>query len=128
VAAAGALSDRICLKSKGHVKVSVSDFDIASCALLGGDGCAGARSLAPAWQYMHGHGTVTGDKYHTDIGCKPYPFPPAKQATRDYSTPECMEQCSNVLYDEKTYAQDIIKGMYMYARSTGDSLFTSLCL
>jgi cathepsin B len=114
VGAAGALSDRICIKSKGHVNVSVSDLDIASCAMKGRDGCKGAPSLAPAWEYMHSHGTVTGDKYHSDIGCKPYPFPPAKQAKRSFHTPTCMEQCSNILYDEKTYVEDLIKGTNLF--------------
>ena len=32
VAAAGALSDRICIHSKGKLRLSISDIDVASCA------------------------------------------------------------------------------------------------
>lgn len=38
VAAAGALSDRLCISSAGKRKLSMSDIDTASCSMPGFDG------------------------------------------------------------------------------------------
>jgi cathepsin B len=107
VAAAGCLSDRICIQSGGKVKESASDIDTASCAQKGHDGCQGASDLSPSWIYYHKNGVVTGGKYESEEGCKPYPYPLSRDATRDYATPRCSNRCDNRSYN-KTYVQDKI--------------------
>jgi len=105
VAAAGALSDRFCIKSEGTMNVSISDIDTAECAQEGHDGCQGASDLSPAWKYFYHTGVVSGSNYPLQTGCKPYPFPLSKDATRDYKTPRCTGVCSNRKFD-KSYKDD----------------------
>ncbi|PIO71744.1 papain family cysteine protease [Teladorsagia circumcincta] len=76
--AAEAMTDRICIASKGKQQFTISADDILSCCgFLCGNGCEGGYPLQ-AWKFWVKHGVVTGGNYTSKAGCKPYPFPPCE--------------------------------------------------
>jgi cathepsin B len=93
------------------MKVSISAIDIASCAFgKQRDGCKGAK-LTSAWEYMHQSGVVTGGNYHSHLGCKPFPFPPAHDTNKWRHTSACARKCTNKEYTKK-YDEDKIKSKF----------------
>ncbi|KAH7697876.1 CRE-CPR-6 protein [Aphelenchoides avenae] len=118
-----AMSDRICIASNGTVQVSLSAADLLTC-FSGADGCDGAYSLLPAWQYWVTDGIVTGSNYTAKEGCRPYPFAPCEHhinATHypkcpkgEYPTPNCEKKCQGS-YKAKTYDQDKHYGLKAYS-------------
>lgn len=117
--AAESISDRICIHSKGQVKVNISAVDLLSCCESCGYGCEGGY-MNKAWQYYQDQGIVTGGLYGTDDGCKPYPFQPCEHGVPGplpqcpiYTpmTPECMHSCrqgyERSYSDDKYYAETV---------------------
>jgi cathepsin B len=102
VAAAEAMSDRICISSNGNEKVDISAADLMSCCQMCGSGCNGGFPNA-AWRYYQNTGLVTGGNYGSS-GCEPYPLPPCDHhmsgprpnCSEDIApTPKCSKQCQN---------------------------------
>jgi cathepsin B len=104
VAGAGAIADRICIKSKGEVKPTVSAIDVTSCA-KSGDGCRGTTNLLDAWNYFSKKGIVTGSDYDAQEGCKPYPFEPHSKKRSLYRAPACEAKCQ-ANYTTNSYSDD----------------------
>ncbi|VDO12650.1 unnamed protein product, partial [Brugia timori] len=70
VAAVEAMSDRICITSKGKKQVILSADDLLSCCKTCGFGCFGGEPMA-AWKYWVLSGIVTGSDYTNHSGCRP---------------------------------------------------------
>jgi len=123
--AVGAMSDRICIKSDGQQKPSISGDDLMSCCWECGYGCNGGYPLM-AWEYWVSHGICTGGPYGSAKGCKPYPLPMCEHhinAThhppcpkQEYDTPPCTKTCNNTHYDTP-YATD--KGSHKGSKAYG---------
>ncbi|CAI5454187.1 unnamed protein product [Caenorhabditis angaria] len=117
-----AMSDRICIASKGEIQVSLSADDLLSCCKSCGFGCDGGDPLA-AWKYWVKTGIVTGSNYTANEGCKPYPFPPCEHHSKKthfdpcphdlYPTPKCEKQCVSK-YTDKSYNDDKFYGSSAY--------------
>uniref|UniRef100_A0AC34REF7 Peptidase C1A papain C-terminal domain-containing protein n=1 Tax=Panagrolaimus sp. JU765 TaxID=591449 RepID=A0AC34REF7_9BILA len=117
-----AMSDRICIASKGRLQVSLSADDLLSCCRSCGFGCNGGDPLA-AWRYWVKDGIVTGSNYTEKQGCKPYPFPPCEHHSNRthfqpckhdlYPTPKCEKTCQDG-YD-KSYKADKFYGKTAYS-------------
>ncbi|UYV64283.1 CTSB, partial [Cordylochernes scorpioides] len=116
--AAEAMSDRICIASKGKIQVEVSAQDLTSCCDECGYGCEGGISLE-AWKYWKKSGIVSGGLYRGE-GCRPYALPPCnhhvpgpyKPCGKVVPTPPCKKEC--VPGYNKTYADDKSYGKNVY--------------
>jgi len=104
-----AMSDRICIFSKGKVNVHISAEDLLSCCYTCGMGCNGGFPAA-AWSYFRRQGLVSGGNYNTQQGCRPYTMPtcehhvpgPRGPCPAIKPTPKCDEHCEkgyNVTYN-----------------------------
>ncbi|CAJ0607652.1 unnamed protein product [Cylicocyclus nassatus] len=102
VSAASAMSDRLCVQSKGQDQRIISDADILSCCgEFCGHGCNGGYMLR-AFLYGVNSGVCTGGAYKAKDCCKPYPFHPCGQhkdqpyygeCLKNEDTPTCRAQC-----------------------------------
>jgi cathepsin B len=99
--AAEAMSDRVCIASKGKLQTRVSAEDILSCCDTCGDGCDGGYPDA-AWSYWQNHGVPSGGLYQDNKTCQPYAFPPCDHHVKgkygpcpadEYPTPDCATKC-----------------------------------
>ncbi|VDK70990.1 unnamed protein product [Litomosoides sigmodontis] len=121
VAAVEAMSDRICIMSKGKVQVTLSAEDLLSCCRTCGFGCYGGIPVA-AWKYWISSGIVTGSSYTNHTGCRPYPFPPCEHHSNKthykpckhdlYPTPKCVRKCDKNY--KKSYRSDKYYGKKAY--------------
>lgn len=111
-----AISDRICIQSKGSVVVRISADDLLSCCSSCGFGCDGGEPIN-AWEYWVHHGLVSGGNFTSHEGCRPYPFPPCdhhvngtmKPCSHDlYPTPKCERKCQSSY--KTPYEQDLHYG------------------
>ncbi|CAH8824196.1 unnamed protein product [Trichobilharzia szidati] len=100
-AAVEAMSDRICIQSKGKKSVELSAVDLLSCCTECGLGCQGGFT-GLAWNYWVEEGIVTGSSKENHTGCQPYPFPKCEHHTKGkypacgeqiYKTPKCQQKC-----------------------------------
>ncbi|CAG2179818.1 unnamed protein product, partial [Oppiella nova] len=66
-----AISDRICIASKGKQQVEVSAENLLACCSSCGDGCEGGFPES-AWSYYKNTGLVSGGLYQSKKGCQPY--------------------------------------------------------
>jgi len=117
-----AMTDRICIASKGKVKVTLSARDLLSCCTACGFGCNGGDPYA-AWSYWHTSGIVTGSNYTENQGCQPYPFAPCEHHSPEkhfkpcpkelYPTPKCVKTCNSGY--EREYPDDKFFGLEPYA-------------
>jgi len=82
-----ALSDRICIASKGQVKVDLAAQDPTSCD-TSNSGCNGGN-LAPVWRYMMSTGVVTEQCYPYQMGTCKHP------GCSELPTPKCNKTCHN---------------------------------
>ncbi|UYV64287.1 CTSB, partial [Cordylochernes scorpioides] len=113
-----AMSDRICIASKGKIQVEVSAQDLTSCCKWCGDGCHGGYPIN-AWSYWKDSGLVSGGLYRGE-GCKPYALPPCnhyapgpyKPCGKYQPTPPCKKEC--VAGYNKTYQDDKSYGKSYY--------------
>lgn len=119
-----AMSDRICIASKGELQVTLSADDLLSCCHMCGFGCNGGDPMA-AWRFWVKDGIVTGSNYTMKQGCKPYPFPQCEHHSNKthfppckhdlYPTPKCEKQCQDGY--EKSYKADKFYGKTAYSVS-----------
>ncbi|VDK17563.1 unnamed protein product [Anisakis simplex] len=117
-----AMSDRICIASKGKIQVSLSADDLLSCCHSCGFGCDGGEPTA-AWKYWVKQGIVTGSNFTLKEGCKPYPFPPCEHHSNKthydpckhdlYPTPKCEKKCVST-YTARSYEDDKFYGSDSY--------------
>jgi len=133
VASVTAMSDRICIASKGSIKVNLSAEDLMSCCHDCGYGCDGGFPSV-AWKYWESEGIVTGGGYQGD-GCEPYSIPPCEHllpsprpSCKRASSPKCKKQCA--LGYQKQYAADKIQGNAPYSvnpdsRAIQNEIFTN---
>lgn len=95
-----AMTDRICVLSKGAKNFHISAQDLLSCCKTCGMGCNGGYP-AMAWRYWVTHGLVTGSQYNDHAGCRPYEIPPCdhhvngtlKPCGDIVKTPACKSEC-----------------------------------
>lgn len=121
--AAEAMSDRVCIASKGNFHGDISSEDIlACCGFTCGSGCNGGWPLM-AWRYFKKHGVVTGGLYgDLQSGCLPYVIEPCQHHTvgprppcegEEGHTPKCPHKCipeSGLTWkDDKHYAVSAYK-------------------
>ena len=116
-----AMTDRICIASKGANQVHISAEDLMSCCGFScGSGCEGGYPEA-AWQFWKRSGLVTGGNYNTMQGCSPYTIPNCDHhCTGKYQpcgatvpTPSCKRSCLSGY--NKTYTQDKHFGASAYS-------------
>lgn len=117
-----AMTDRICIASKGKVKPTLSARDLLSCCSACGFGCNGGDPYQ-AWSYWHTTGIVTGSNYSANQGCLPYPFPSCEHHSPEkhfkpcpkalYPTPKCVKTCKDGY--ERQYSSDKFYGLEPYA-------------
>jgi len=97
-----AMSDRICIASKGAVNAHISAEDLVDCCASCGFGCDGGFPQA-AWAYYKKTGLVTGGNYNSKQGCEPYTIkscdhhvnktlPPCQG---EEPTPKCVKKCED---------------------------------
>nr|AGN52668.1 cathepsin B [Channa striata] len=99
--AAEAISDRVCIQSKGKVNVEISAEDLLTCCDSCGFGCNGGYPSA-AWDFWTNSGLVTGGLYDSHIGCRPYTIAPCEHHVNGSrppctgeggDTPKCVYKC-----------------------------------
>jgi len=116
-----AMSDRICIHSKGKMHVHVSSEDLLSCCYSCGFGCNGGFPGA-AWSYWTKKGLVSGGTYNSHQGCQPYKIVPCEHhvngsrlpCSEGGTTPKCHKYCDN-----KGYSVD-----YNKDKSFGESSYS----
>merc|ERR1712122_181174 len=123
VAAAGAMSDRMCIHNSDHVLVSPEN--LMDCCYSCGFGCDGGYPMQ-AWRYWKSTGIVSGGGYGDSDTCQPYslpkcdhhvsgPYGPCPDST---DTPKCKHECTSEDYNVD-YDMDKSHGMTAYdVRST----------
>nr|CDJ88569.1 Peptidase C1A domain containing protein [Haemonchus contortus] len=120
VSTAAAISDRLCIASKGENQVFISSADILSCCDTCGFGCDGGITFR-AWEYFATKGSVSGGHFEAPNCCRPYYFHPCGQHGNDTfygycprfaQTPFCRRKCR--IGFNKSYAQDRIQGKSFY--------------
>lgn len=119
--AAEAITDRICIASKGSFKPEISADEILACCDTCGEGCRGGYPIT-AWDYWVENGVVSGGEYGTNDSCMPYPFPschtranvtpPAECSHVPFATPKCDRKCR--MDYEQSYEQDKHFGLLSY--------------
>uniref|UniRef100_T1J4N3 Peptidase C1A papain C-terminal domain-containing protein n=1 Tax=Strigamia maritima TaxID=126957 RepID=T1J4N3_STRMM len=113
-----AMSDRICIHSKGNQNVHISAEDLVDCCFSCGAGCNGGYPSA-AWDYWVHTGLVTGGNYNTKQGCKPYSIPECEHHSTGsrptcngtLPTPKCQHVC------EKDYSVSYPKDKHFGSKS-----------
>jgi cathepsin B len=85
--AAEAITDRICIASKGATTTHISAEDINSCCDSCGMGCDGGDP-GMAWLYWSTTGVVDGGNYKGG-GCAPYSLPPCEHHINGTHYPHC---------------------------------------
>lgn len=121
--AAEAMTDRICIASKGALTPYLAAEDLVSCCgpFTCGDGCNGGYPSG-AWTYFQKTGLVTGGDYNSDQGCLPYEIPSCDHHVNGslpacgdtLPTPACSKSCKNSL----DWSTDKHFGQTAYAVST----------
>lgn len=116
-----AMTDRICIASKGAQQVHISAQDLLTCCGFScGNGCEGGYPEA-AWQFWKTAGLVSGGNYNSNQGCEPYSLANCDHhCTGKYQpcgsivpTPSCKRSCISGY--PKTYAQDKNHGASAYS-------------
>merc|ERR1711920_178674 len=96
-----AMTDRMCIASKGVKTVHLSAQDVASCDKLGDMGCNGGVP-STVHSYYHLNGIVDGGNYGDNSMCYSYQLKPCAHhsSSTKYpacngstATPKCMRQC-----------------------------------
>ncbi|XP_038150559.1 cathepsin B [Cyprinodon tularosa] len=99
--AAEAISDRICIHTKGKVNKEISAEDLLTCCDSCGMGCNGGYP-SQAWDFWTKEGLVTGGLYNSHIGCRPYTIEPCEHHVNGSrppctgeggDTPKCISEC-----------------------------------
>jgi cathepsin B len=96
-----AMTDRICIASKGKDTTHLSAQDVTSCDHLGDMGCSGGVP-STAYTYYKTSGVVDGGNYGDKKGCYSYQMAPCAHhsasskyanCTGDNPTPKCASSC-----------------------------------
>lgn len=116
-----AMSDRVCIHSKGATNFRFSADDLVSCCWTCGMGCNGGFP-GMAWHYWTTKGIVSGGPFDSNQGCRPYEISPCEHHVNgsrpscdgsESNTPKCVKQCES---NYKTpYAQDRHFGAKAYS-------------
>lgn len=106
ISVASAISDRLCIETKGFFQGLISAQQLLSCTKHTG-GCKGGWPLQ-AWSHWGHAGVVTGGDYGSNEGCQPYTLPPCEHYVEgplpnctklgELKTPECKSECWNPSY------------------------------
>ncbi|KAI5641087.1 papain family cysteine protease domain-containing protein [Phthorimaea operculella] len=128
VSAASAMTDRVCIYSKGTKNFHFSAEDILSCcpycSSVTGDGCHGSPSIVLAWNYWRDFGIVSGGPYNSHHGCRPYEIEPCGRGTKErycskVKAPPCHKSCEKsykkMNNSDKIFTQDKHFGKKVYA-------------
>lgn len=115
-----AMTDRICIASKGADTPHISAEDLMTCCNTCGMGCDGGYPSA-AWGHFKLAGIVTGGQYGSGQGCQPYKLPKCDHhVTGKYQpcgsegpTPACDKSC--IAGYSKSYTQDKHYGSSAYS-------------
>lgn len=119
-----AMSDRVCIHSKGQIHFHFSADDLVSCCWTCGMGCNGGFPGA-AWHYWVRKGIVSGGQYGSKQGCRPYEIAPCEHHSNgprpscdksDSSTPKCKKQCEENYSVQ--YSKDKRHGKTVYSLSS----------
>nr|CAB3234491.1 cathepsin B [Phallusia mammillata] len=119
-----AMSDRLCIFSKGAIKTEISAQDMLTCCgITCGDGCNGGYP-AGAWRHWVNEGLVTGFLYGNDQYCQPYSIPPCEhhvegkrpKCSEGGSTPKCERACMG--NTTENYKKDLHFGADSYEISS----------
>lgn len=89
--AAEAMTDRICIATKGKNQVRISTEDLLTCCDSCGFGCNGGYPQS-AWEFFKTKGIVTGGPYNSHKGCQPYAIPAC-----DHHVPHSKNPCNGSL-------------------------------
>lgn len=117
-----AMSDRICIASKGDQVVRISAEDLLSCCWSCGMGCNGGYPES-AWSWFKRNGLVTGGNYNSKEGCQPYSIEDCDHhvnGTRkpcggpESKTPKCHKTCTNEDY-KTPFKSDLHFGVSAYS-------------
>ncbi|CAH1404904.1 unnamed protein product [Nezara viridula] len=123
VAAASAMSDRLCIATNGNFTLPLSAEELMTCCKECGKGCHGGVHYK-AWQYFVTHGIVTGGGHSSQVGCQPFEIPPCERVSSNSSrpncnslptpqTPQCQTTCTNPAYSVP-YTSDHRKAQNVY--------------
>ncbi|XP_063826419.1 cathepsin B-like [Ostrinia nubilalis] len=135
VSAASAMSDRLCIGSKGRKKVYLSEIDVISCCMYCGSSCQGGV-LSKAWQFAQNKGIVSGGKYDSGKGCRPYTIPPCVHIMTNFYSPPicghdddhfntiCTETCQR--NHKISYRKDKVKLRYFYKMTNETQIMTDI--
>ncbi|KAK6168162.1 hypothetical protein SNE40_022043 [Patella caerulea] len=126
-----AMSDRICIASKGTVNIRISAEDLITCCRQCGDGCNGGFPGA-AWDYWKTVGIVTGGQYNSHQGCRPYTIKPCDHhvvghlspCRGEEKTPKCSHTCEAGF--SGSYSSDKHKGSSAYTVTGVERIMTEL--
>ncbi|KAK4872418.1 hypothetical protein RN001_014447 [Aquatica leii] len=118
-----AMSDRVCIHSKGKIHFHFSADDLVSCCSDCGHGCFGGYPDV-AWSYWVKEGIVSGGPYNSNQGCRPYEIAPCEHDVNGPrppcdgpdSTPECKKACEDSY--SVPYKKDKHYGQKAYAVSS----------
>jgi cathepsin B len=115
-----AMTDRICIASKGAQNFHISAEDLVDCCSECGFGCEGGYPQV-AWEYFKSAGLVTGGNYNSKEGCEPYTIAACDHHVNGTKapcgsiqpTPDCAKKC--IAGYPKTFTQDKHHGKSAYA-------------
>ncbi|CAD5208600.1 unnamed protein product [Bursaphelenchus xylophilus] len=127
VATAGAISDRICIATKGRIKVNISAIHMVDCD---GKGCGCGDYPLKGEQGFIKHGLPTGGDYHSNQGCQPYPVAMSDEIL-DFKSAQLFQgtQCSFKCRPgyNRTYEEDLFFGKEVVSfTAKNDSLVESM--
>lgn len=130
VATVSALTDRLCIHTKGVDKRRLSEQDMLECCTNCGLGCRGG-SVVSAHNYAMTQGTSTGGSYMAVENCKPYGFAPCSDVLWRYQ-PVCFNRnttltCRNTCQASYSnpYLSDKIKAKSVYRVLGGEAVMIS---
>ena len=112
-----AMSDRICIKTKGKLQTRVSAQYLLTCCYSCGFGCNGGYP-ASAWYFWEENGIPSGGLYGDKNTCQPYFLPECDHHVKGshgdcpatVNTPQCKDTCQDgypvSLDEDKSYGVD----------------------
>ncbi|KAL8562130.1 hypothetical protein ACOMHN_041965 [Nucella lapillus] len=130
MAAAAAISDRICVHANGAKNPIISAINIVSCWNLGILGCQGYLARQ-AWHKWVVKGFVTGEPYGSNEGCQPWVFKHCDHVGKGGKYPECLTSfsngprcklfCTSTGYN-RTFEEDLHFGEKYFILDTGEKI------